>query len=326
MPARLKRSYRALTALLGLALALAAAPAAAEHLRYGWQKVEGIDVFYREGGRVGAPVVVFLHGNPASSIQYDEMMQNLLDEQDVHVIAMDYPSFGYSDAPRPGEYDYTFDSLARTVAAFLEARGMSRYALVMQDYGVPVGFRLLEADPDAVTAVVVQNGVIHLDGFPSAQDENGELRRHWASRNPENDARRIRSINAGTFPTPENWDESASLSPEAILLMVASSQRPEVGQARADLWFDYGTNVARYPAWQALLARLEVPVLVMWGHQDAFFTTPGAFAYLRDAPWAEVHVFDGSHFASLEQPDVMGPLLSSFVGRTLAPSSPGPNR
>jgi pimeloyl-ACP methyl ester carboxylesterase len=312
----LRRSIGAASVLT--AAMLIGGPACAEHLRYGWEKLDGLNIFYREGGRVDAPAVVFLHGNPASSIQYEEVMQNLLDARDVRVIAMDYPSFGYSDAPAPGDYDYTFDSLSRTVSAFLKARGVSTYALVMQDYGVPVGFRLMEADRDAVTAVIVQNGVIHLDGFPSAQDETGELRRHWAQRNPENDARRFRSIAAGAFPTAETWDEGPALNPESILLMVASSQRPGVAQARADLWFDYGSNVARYPVWQALLRDLNAPVLVMWGHQDTFFTTPGAFAYLREAPKAEVHVFDGSHFATLEQPDIVSPLLSDFIGRHVA--------
>lgn len=305
-------------AVLTLALTMAAGTATAEHLRYGWQKADGLDLFYREGGRVGAPVVVFLHGNPASSIQYEEVMQNLLDTQDVHVLAVDYPSFGYSEAPDVSSYTYTFDGLAKTVDAFLKARGVSRYALYMQDYGVPVGFRLIEADPNAISAIIVQNGVVHLDGFPFAQDENGEMRRHWENRNPEIDQRRFRSIAAGAFPTSENWDESSALNPESILLMVASSQRPGVGQARADLWFDYGNNLKRYPAWQAMLRRLDIPMLVMWGHQDSFFTTPGAFAYLRDSPKAEVHVFDGAHFATLEQPDVIAPLLSRFVGEHLA--------
>jgi len=185
----------------------------------------------------------------------------------------------------------------------------------MQDYGVPVGFRLIEADREAVSAIMIQNGVIHLDGFPTAQDANGELRRHWAARNPAIDARRSAYTLSLTFPSAAGWTYSAAMSPDAILLMTASAQRPGVPAARSDLWFDYGSNVRRYPQWQAMLRKLDVPVLVLWGSRDEFFTTPGAFAYLRDAPKAEVHVFDGEHFATLEQPDMVSPLIADFVDR-----------
>lgn len=289
------------------------ANAYAEHLRYGWQNVDGINLFYREGGRADAPTIVFLHGNPSSSIMYEEVMENLLDAEDVHVLAVDYPSFGYSDAPDHTAYRYTFDNVARTVRRFLQAKGVVRFGLYMQDYGVPVGFHLIEADPHAVTAIIIQNGVIHLDGFPNAQDENGALRRHWQHRNPAIDARRAASTAGLSFPTTTNWSYSSVMSPDAILLMMASAQRPGVILARNDLWFDYGNNVRNYPAWQARLRRMNVPALVMWGNRDDFFTTPGAFAYLRDAPRAEVHVFDGDHFATLEQPDVISSLLAGFL-------------
>jgi pimeloyl-ACP methyl ester carboxylesterase len=297
-------------ALLFLAASL---PAQAAHLHYGWQNVDGISLFYREGGRSDAPTVVFLHGNPSSSIMYEEVMENLLDAEDVHVLAVDYPSFGYSDAPDHAAYRYTFENVARTVARFLEAKGVARYGLYMQDYGVPIGFHLIETDPGAVTTIIIQNGVIHLDGFPNAQDENGELRQHWLHRNPAIDARRAKSTASLAFPTAANWTYSTVMSPDALLLMSTSAQRPGVILARNDLWFDYGKNVQHYPAWQALLRKLNIPVLVIWGNRDDFFTTPGAVAYLRDAPKAEVHTFDGDHFATLEQPDVISPLLAGFL-------------
>lgn len=321
------RSASALTmTLLALAaLLLAPLPARAAHLHYGWQQVDGLHIFFREGGRRDAPTVVFLHGNPSSSIQYQEVMENLLDRDDIHVIAMDYPSFGYSDAPDHTAYAYTFDSLARTVSHFLAARGVRRYALFMQDYGVPVGFRLIEADPSAITAVMVQNGVIHLDGFPQAQDENGELRRHWRKRNPAVDARRVGYNAALRAPAADNWEYDDAMNPEAILLMRQAVQRPGAVLGRNDLWFDYGSNVARYPRWQALLHSLGAPVLVLWGRRDDFFTTPGAVAYLRDAPRAEVHIFDGDHFATLEQPELVTDLTASFIHRTItAPAAPPP--
>jgi len=303
----------ALRFMLPLLLLTLGVPARAEHLRYGWESVDGINLFYREGGSVDAPTIVFLHGNPSSSIMYEEVMENLADAGDVHVLAVDYPSFGYSEAPAHTAYRYTFENIAQTVRRFLQAKGVNRYGLVKQDYGVPVGFHLIEADPKAVTAIVVQNGVIHLDGFPNAQDENGELRGHWRDRNATIDARRTAYTASLGFPRPAGWEYAPTMSPDAILLMTASAQRPGVILARNDLWYDYGNNLKNYPTWQKRLREMSVPVLVMWGHRDDFFTSPGALAYLRDAPKAEVHIFDGDHFATLEQPDIVTPLMEKFL-------------
>jgi len=284
---------------------------------YGWQNVDGINLFYRESGPRDAPTLVFLHGNPSSSIMYEKVMEQLVATSQFHVIAMDYPSYGYSDAPDRSKYTYTFDNVAKTVAGFLAARGIKRYGLYMQDYGVPIGFRLIVDTPSAVTFIIVQNGVIHLDGFPAAQDENGELRKHWRNRNLELDKRRatyrlgLPYVNAASFA--EEGGDGAN--PEALLVMVESGKRPGVSDARDDLWFDYGTNVQRYPLWQGALKKLKVPVLVLWGSRDDYFTTPGALAYLRDAPQAEIHIIDSVHFATMDKPDVVASLVSSFLVR-----------
>jgi pimeloyl-ACP methyl ester carboxylesterase len=291
----------------------------ASALTYGWQKVEGIDLFYREGGPRDAPTLVFLHGNPSSSIMYEKVMEQLIATTHLHVIAMDYPSFGYSDAPDRSRYAYTFDNLAKTVTAFLVARGIRRYGLYMQDYGVPVGFRLIVNAPSAVSFLIVQNGVIHLDGFPAAQDKNGELQKHWRNRNSELDARRAKYrlglpyVDAASFA---EVDDGAN--PDAMLVMVESAKRPGVSNARDDLWFDYGSNVQRYPIWQDALKKLTVPMLVIWGSHDDFFTTPGALAYLRDAPQAEIHIIDSVHFATMDKPDAVASLVSGFVDRNAA--------
>jgi pimeloyl-ACP methyl ester carboxylesterase len=294
----------------------------AAHLTYGWQNVDGINIFFREGGPPSAPTLVLLHGNPSSSIMYQELMERLTESQPIHVLAMDYPSFGYSDAPDHKTYRYTFDNVTATVRKFLSARGVTKYGLYMQDYGVPIGFRLLTANPSAISFVIVQNGVIHLDGFPAAQDANGELRQHWVKRNAALDKRRSDYVSKLAYPSAANWDESNLLSPDAILLMQISEQRPGVIEARNDMWFDYGSNVASYPVWQAALKKAAPPVLVLWGSRDDFFTTPGALAYLRDAPRAEVHILDTVHFATLEAPDDVGRFVSDFVKRQAARGDP----
>lgn len=298
----------------------------AAHLTYGWQNVNGINIFFREGGPPAAPTLVLLHGNPSSSVMYQELMERLTESQAIHVLAMDYPSFGYSDAPDHASYRYTFDNVTATVRKFLAARGVTRYGLYMQDYGVPIGFRLLAANPSAISFVIIQNGVIHLDGFPAAQDANGELRQHWVTRNAALDKRRMDYVSKLTYPSATNWEESHLLSPDAILVMQVSEQRPGVIEARNDMWFDYGSNVASYPAWQAALKKAAPPVLVLWGSRDDYFTTPGALAYLRDVPHAEVHILDTVHFATLEAPDGIGSLVSDFLKRQHIDAHGDPSR
>lgn len=293
-------------------------PARAIALHEGWQSVDGMQIFYREAGDPDAPTVVFLHGNPLSSIMYVQVMETLASRMHLHVIAMDYPSFGYSDAPDHHAYAYTFDHIAQTVDDFLKARGITRFSLYMQDYGVPVGFRLMTLHPGAITAVMVQNGVIHLDGFPSARDPAGELRQHWEHRNPNVDQRRAAYVQSLAYPKFEQWSDEDHAGPDAMMQMVAAEQRPGVIEARNDLWYDYGSNIKRYLAWQALLQRLNVPVLVLWGNQDNFFTTPGAYAYKRTVPDAEIHVLDSTHFATLDAPDTVANLVGLFLQKHLA--------
>lgn len=303
-------------AMLLVGLFLNAGSARSAPLATGWQRVDGVNLFYREGGDPTAPTIVFLHGYPLSSFMYENVMEALLRMQHgkVHVIAMDYPGFGYSDAPDHRTWPYTFDHVADTVREFLRLRNIHRYSLYMQDYGVPIGFRLIAHDPSAIKAIVVQNGVIHLDGFPFAQDTSSELRRHWAHRSMTIDQRRT-AYAKGLAAPHAGWVDGEGIGPDATLLMVQSVQRPGVTDARNDLWFDYGNNVTRYPAWQAMLHSMRIPVLVMWGKRDDFFTVPGAKAYLRDAPQAEIHILDAGHFASMQIPDEIAQLVSTFIER-----------
>ncbi len=178
---------------------------------------------------------------------------------------------------------------------------------------MPVGFRLFATNPAAVTALIVQNGVIHLDGFPAAQNPDGELRRYWTKRDTAADKRWADEVRAAGFPSAASWKGDASLSPDIALLEIQSEHRPGVPEARTDLWFDYGTNLAFYPKWQQALRRSDAPVLVLWGDQDDFFTTPGALAYLRDARHAEVHILDAGHFATPQKPGEIARLLQAFL-------------
>jgi pimeloyl-ACP methyl ester carboxylesterase len=277
-------------------------------------EVDGLGIFYREAGPKDAPVIVLLHGYPSSSRMFDQLIPLLAGRY--HLIAPDYPGFGQSDAPPPSRYAYTFDHLAETTNALLEQLGIDGYVFYLQDYGGPVGFRIMVRHPERLRALVIQNANAYTEGLgakwagiatywqdPAAHPEQvdaftsleGTKQRHIAgSPNPER-------------YNPDTWtDEYTFLSREG--------ER----EIQADLLYDYRTNVASYPAWQAWLRQHRPPTLVVWGRYDPSFIAPGAEAYKRDLPDAEVHLLDAGHFALDEKVDEIAQLMTGFLERHLA--------
>lgn len=272
--------------------------------------VGGIEIFYREAGPSSAPTILLLHGFPSSSRMWEPLLTRLADS--FHLVAPDYPGFGHSATPNPAEFPYTFDNIAGVIDGFTEALGLENYALFVQDYGGPIGFRLALAHPERIRALIVQNAVAHEDGLGPLWEAR---RRFWAQR-AENEAAlrenffspeatRLRHI--GTSPTPEEHD------PDLWTDELAFLRRPGQSDIQADLFFDYQTNVASYPAWQGWLRAQQPPTLVMWGRYDPSFEAAEAEAYRRDVIDAEVHLLDAGHFALYEQPDRIAQLTRDFL-------------
>ena len=262
---------------------------------FGTLLVDGLSIAYREAGRVGNPKLVLLHGFPASSHQYRDLVSALADR--FHVIAPDYPGFGLSDRPDPATWAYTFDHLAEVIERFLALKGFDRYGLYVQDYGGPVGFRIVSRRPEALEWLIIQNSNAYEVGFTAAWDGlRGAL---WKQRSPETEAplhafltpETIRAIYLHGAPHPElispdNWESDA-----------AFMQRPHAVRLNLDLFYDYRTNVPLYPAWQQFLRERQPRTLIFWGQDDIFFTAAGGEAYLADLPKAEMHRLDAGHFA-----------------------------
>jgi pimeloyl-ACP methyl ester carboxylesterase len=273
--------------------------------------VDGVGVFYREAGPKTAPTILLLHGYPSSSRMYDGLIPLLADHY--HVIAPDYPGFGQSDSPPPTRYNYTFDHLAKTVTALLEALHVDRYVLFMQDYGGPVGFRMAVDHPERVQAIIVQNANAYREGLGAKW---AGIARYW-----ENPAVHTKQLDAfmsfegarqrhiGNSPHRERYDPD-SWSDEFAFL-----SRPGQRKIQGALLFDYRSNVAAYPEWQAWLRLHRPPTLVMWGRYDPSFIVPGALAYRRDQPDAEVHILEAGHFALDEQTDEVARFTRRFVDR-----------
>jgi len=263
---------------------------------YGVASVNGLNIAYREAGDARNPKLVLLHGFPASSHQYRNLIPALADK--FHVIAPDYPGFGNSDMPDPKDFAYTFDRLAEITAKFLKQKNFNRFGLFVQDYGGPVGFRIITADPDALEWLIIQNTNAYEVGFTDAW---GGLRNAlWKNRTPETEKGVAGLLEFDTIRTvylhghkrpelisPDNWNMDFHFM----------MSRPKARCVQMDLFYDYRTNVGLYPKWQKFLRDRQPKTLIFWGQDDIFFTREGGEAYLKDLPAAEMHRVDSGHFA-----------------------------
>jgi len=264
-------------------------------LQTGTIMVQGLNIFFREAGKPGNPKLVFLHGFPASSHQYRNLLPALADT--FHVIAMDYPGFGNSDMPDPASYPYTFDTTAEVVEAFLKQKGFTRFGLFVQDYGGPVGFRILARNPDWLEWLIIQNTNAYEIGFSAVWD--GFRNALWKQRTPatEQPLRAFLELDAIKSVYLHGHTQPELISPDNWNMDVRFMERPLARQVQMDFFYDYRTNVALYPRWQAFLRSRQPKTLIFWGQDDIFFTREGGEAYLQDVPTAELHRLNSGHFA-----------------------------
>jgi pimeloyl-ACP methyl ester carboxylesterase len=273
-------------------------------------------IAYREAGDPAAPTVVLLHGFPTSSHMYRGLIEDLADRY--HVVAPDYPGFGASDAPAVTEFDYTFDSLAATVAEQLDGLGVTRFALYIQDYGAPVGLRIASKRPEAVTALIVQNGNAYVEGFTPFSDV---LRAFWRDRAAHEAAiRESLRLDATRWQYTHGVpaDRLDRVSPDTWTLDQALLDRPGNAEIQLALLHDYQSNLAAYPAFHEYFRTHRPPTLIVWGRGDEMFGVDGARAYLRDLPDAELHLLDTGHFALETHRAEIAALIHEFLPRALA--------
>jgi pimeloyl-ACP methyl ester carboxylesterase len=287
-------------------------PSVSATTTYHTAEVDGLRVFYREAGPKNAPTLLLLHGFPSSSAMFATLIPLLADRY--HVVAPDYPGFGLSDAPPPSQYAYTFDHIADTVDHLLGQLGLTRYTLYMQDYGGPVGMRLALVHPGRVRAMVIQNAVASEDGLGRAWDIR---RAFWHDRAAYEgqvipgflSLATTKGRHIGSSPNTDRYDPNEWLDEFAHL------SQPGQQAIQSDLFYDYQTNVAAYPAWQAWLRAHKPPMLVVWGRWDPSFALGAAAAYQRDVPEAEVHILDAGHFALDEKVDEIAALMRTFLAK-----------
>lgn len=282
-------------------------------IRYHTIQVDGLSIFYREAGPKDAPTILLLHGFPSSSRMFNPLLERLSTKY--HLVAPDYPGFGHSDHPDPSAFAYTFDHLAAVMEHFVAAVGLSRYSLYLQDYGGPVGFRLATAQPERLESLIIQNAVAHEDGL-------GPLwvtrRAFWADRPAHEAALRAnfvsleatRQRHVGNDPAVSRYDPDLWTDEFAFL------SQPGEATIQVDLFYDYRTNVASYPAWQRWLRSRQPRLLVLWGKYDPSFQVEEATAYQRDVKSAEVHVLDAGHFALDTDADEIAKRIQQFLAHS----------
>ncbi|MBW4692088.1 MAG: alpha/beta hydrolase [Lyngbya sp. HA4199-MV5] len=272
--------------------------------------VNGLDIFYREAGSRDNPTILLLHGYPTSSHMFRNLMPVLADQ--FHLVAPDYPGFGYSSMPSIDEFDYTFDHLTTVIAGFIEAIDLQRYSLYLMDYGAPIGYRLATQHPERVETLIVQNGNAYEEGL---DDFWQPMRTFWQHKTPENTERvRQALVNKGAqlyYTTGVRNLEN--LSPDTWTLDEALLDRTGNWDIQLALKYDYQSNVLLYPQWQAYLRRYQPPTLVVWGKNDLGFLVEGANAYKRDLQNLEFHLFDTGHFALEEEGEAIADYIRQFI-------------
>jgi pimeloyl-ACP methyl ester carboxylesterase len=278
-------------------------------------EVQGIKLFYREAGDAQAPAILLLHGFATSSFMYRNLIPLLADRY--HVIAPDLPGFGFTEVPDSAHYRYTFDNLASIIDAFTDAIGLRRYAIEVFDYGAPIGWRLAVAHPERITAIITQNGNAYEEGLSTGWNP---VQKYWQEPTATNRA----ALRDFLIPESIKWQythgapDVTKVAPETYTLDSALLARPGNDEIQLDLFLDYANNVRRYPEFQAYFRKWHPPLLAVWGKNDPFFVPPGAEAFRRDIPQAEVHFYNAGHFALETSGPEIGAEIRRFLARNLA--------
>lgn len=286
-------------------------------VHYRTVSIDGMDIFFREAGPKGAPTILLLHGFPTSSSMFRDLIPLLADRY--HVIAPDYPGFGQSSAPPREQFNYTFDNLASVIEKFIGAVGLDRFAIYVQDYGAPVGYRIASAHPERITGIIVQNGNAYDEGLDN--DFWKPIKAYWADPSEKNREalRPFLAISGTKWQYQHGARDKSAISPDAWTLDQAGLDRPGNKEIQLDLFLSYGSNPPKYAAWQRYFREHQPPMLIVWGKNDQIFPAAGAEPYKRDIHNLDFHLLDTGHFALEEESAEIGARIREFMATRVEP-------
>ena len=279
-------------------------------IKYKTIAINGVNIAYREAGNPENKTIVLLHGFPSSSHQYRKVLNQLSDE--FHLIAPDYPGFGNSDFPDSKDYKYTFDNIALTINSFLEKKNINSYALMVQDYGAPIGFRIATVHPKRVTAIITQNGNVYEEGLGIGWESVKPL---WKNRNKETEKALLPvfSLKGLKWQYTHGVRNIENINPDTWNLDYLRLSRPNAHAVNLDLFYDYQNNIKLYPQWQKYLRDNQPPLLVVWGKNDAFFPESGAKGFKKDVDTIDYNIYNTGHFALEEDGDKIIQKMRAFM-------------
>ncbi len=271
-----------------------------------------VDIFYREAGARTSPVLLLLHGFPTSSNMFRNVIGRLA--KTFRVIAPDYPGYGFSSMPDHKSFPYTFENLARLMGDFTEKLGLDKFIVYLMDYGAPIGLRMALDHPERIAGLIVQNGNAYEEGL---REFWNPMKKYWAAPTPENfKGLFLSDPGAAKWQYTNGVADSTLLDPSTWLLDQVGLDRPGNAEIQLDMLYDYRTNLALYPEFQAFFRRYQPPTLIVWGKNDTVFPTEGALPYKRDLPQAEIHLLDTGHFAlETHGYEIVGHIVEFFTPR-----------
>lgn len=306
----------ALLAITGLALGPTRMASAQQPVKVFHETVKlgDLDIFYREAGPKDAPAILLLHGFPTSSQMFRNLIPRLADKY--RVIAPDYPGFGHGSTPPRDKFAYSFDNLARVIDEFTRTVGLTKYALYVQDYGAPVGYRLASQHPDRITAIVVQNGNAYDEGLDN--DFWKPIKAYWNEPNDKAKRDALRGLltyEATKWQYTHGVKNPELVSPDGAAHDQFLLDRKGNDEIQLDLFLSYGSNPPLYPKWQEYFRTRQPPMLIAWGKNDQIFPAAGAETYKRDLKTLDFHLLDAGHFALESNGDEIAQLMREFLDK-----------